>query len=271
MLFIGHAYFALLFTVFSLPVFGKEFPMNNARLLLGMLRGGDYAHPGDKEAVDTVAEKVLTLSPEIQDGPVLDVGSGFGGTANRLRELNFKSIFGIDLDEAAVEYAKEHYPEVNFLHANANDVLHFFDEEFFSFIYMFNVLYAIEDKKGLLERLFKVAKPGALLVIFDYTTKQKPFSLQDLAGKPMYPFVMSELEESLKETGWEVKESVDLSPYFLKSYEMLLSKLKKESEALSVQFSQESVTKVETTFNFIYESLKSSALGGAAIYAKKPA
>ena len=108
--------------------------MNNARVLLTYLRGGDYAHAGDEEAVNMVALKVLELSPGIQKGHCLDVGSGFGGTANYFQRLSFHSVYGIDIDEAAVIYAKEHYPKAQFLTANVDQVSNIFEPEFFSFI-----------------------------------------------------------------------------------------------------------------------------------------
>ena len=34
---------------------------NSMRLLLSELRGGDYAHPGDEEAIDLVLKKIYIL------------------------------------------------------------------------------------------------------------------------------------------------------------------------------------------------------------------
>src|SRR5690348_8068904 len=143
--------------------FSPRPPVNPFRRLLTQLRGGDYAHAGDKEAVDMVIARALQLSPEIQEGPCLDVGSGFGGTAAHVADLNFKSVHGIDLDQAAILYAKEQYPKIDFIAADALQASQFYGPATFSFLFMFNVLYAIEDKLALLKELAKVAKPGALL------------------------------------------------------------------------------------------------------------
>ncbi len=268
-----YLHLGLLSILVAIPCFSSPLPgdkMNTARLLLANLRGGDYAHAGDKEAIDMVIEKALRLSPEIQKGACLDVGSGLGGTANYIYNLGFHSIYGIDLDQAAIEHAKGHYPQIQFLAANANDVAELFDRELFSFIYMFNVLYAIEDKPLLLKNLYDIAKPGALLALFDYTTKQTSFHLKDLAGKPMYPLVLKELEKNLKEAGWEIIEIDDLSSHFLAWYQALLNKIETEQVALSHQFSELDIAKVTTTFNAIFEWLKTSQLGGAVVYARKP-
>jgi len=45
------------------------------------VRGGDYAHAGDRKAIDIVLEKVLSLEPDLKSKAVLDVGCGCGGTA----------------------------------------------------------------------------------------------------------------------------------------------------------------------------------------------
>lgn len=77
---------------FRASCFSNPLPMekmNTARLLLANLRGGDYAHPGDKDAIDMVIRKVLELSPDIQKGICLDIGSGLGGTANYMYESGF--------------------------------------------------------------------------------------------------------------------------------------------------------------------------------------
>ena len=263
----------LLSTLLIILCFANPLPsdkMNTARLLLADLRGGDYAHAGDKEAIDMVLRKVLALSPDIQKGVCLDVGSGSGGTAHYICNLDFHSIYGIDLDHAAVEHAQKHYPQIQFLTANAHDVAKLFNPEAFSFIYLFNVLYAIEDKSSLLKNLYDVAKPGAILALFDYTTEQTPFYLKDLAGKPMHPIVLKELEKNLNDAGWETIEINDLSSHFLVWYRHLLDNIENRQEILSHKFSEADMTKVKVTFSTIYEWLKTSQIGGAAIYARKP-
>ena len=251
------------------PDFSPEPKINNARLLLSKLRGGDYAHVGEKEATSMVVQRVLQLSPGIQTGRCLDVGSGFGGTANDIYHMGFHSIQGVDIDEAAVLYAKQHYPQIPFIHAEADEISNLFEPESFSFICLFNVMYAIEDKPLLLIKLSAVAKTGAILAIFDYTAKDGILELQDLAAKPMYPIALDSLPENLKISGWEVLEVVDLSQRYLTWYRNLLDKLLEERQTLSRQFSQADITRVQTTFSSLAERLENSSLGGVVIYCRK--
>lgn len=243
--------------------------MNQSRRLLTELRGGDYAHAGDEAAVKMVASKVLKLSPDVKKGPTLDVGCGFGGTANYLYRSHFQSIYGIDVDEAAIDYAKKRYPKIHFRIANAAQITDVFDSDFFSFLYMFNVCYAIEDKQALLKELFTVAKPGALLVIFDYTSKNSSSQMKDLANKPMYPIVIKQLTEECKQTDWTVLKIDDVSSDFITWYQDLLNKLDKNREALSQKFSQADIERVASTFSTLLDQLKSKELGGAVIYLQR--
>lgn len=244
-------------------------PVNSARLLLTKLRGGDYAHAGDQEAINLVIKHVLQLSPDSQRGNCLDVGSGFGGTADAIYQMGFHHIWGIDRDEASVCYAQEKYPHIPFFHLEASQIPTLFDPSFFSFIYLFNVLYAIEDKPLILKKLAAVAKPGAILALFDYTIAEGSLDLKDLAGKPMYPIVLHQLQHDLKESGWEVLEIIDLSQHYLRWYRALIDKLSQHHLSLLEEFSAKEIAQVTTTFSTIIHWLDSSLLGGVVIYCRR--
>ncbi len=72
--------------------------LNQARLMLSELRGGDFTHAGDREAVDMVITKIKQEASEVLNGNCLDVGCGFGGTADYLVKNGFKHVWGIDID-----------------------------------------------------------------------------------------------------------------------------------------------------------------------------
>lgn len=262
-------FFVVIIALFMTGLDGSTPKVNSARMLLAKLRGGNYAHAGDKEAVDMVIRKVLQMSPEIRNGHCLDVGSGFGGTANDIYEMGFQSIWGIDLDEAAVNYAKKLYPHIHFVHADAASTSQLFEPDFFSFIYLFNVAYAIEDKEALLQSLYKVARPGATLAIFDYSTEQRSFDFKDLAGKAMHPIVLTDLNKSLAESGWQMCETIDVTDQFISWYHTLLEKLEKEHGQLSLQFSEEDISRVRRTFETLTQWLENSLMGGVIILCKK--
>ncbi len=246
-----------------------SFSPNQSRLLLSFLRGGEYVHAGDKAAVEMVLSKVLDTAPHIQEGPVLDVGSGFGKTADDIYHAGFREVWGIDKDASAVHYAQRQYPSTRFLVENALSVEECFPPSYFSFITMFNVLYSISEKQEVLKSLCRIAKPGAVLVLFDYSTKEMQDQLLDLTGKPMYPVQFEKIRLELVETGWNILEVMDLSSQFIQWYEVLLNKLRSCQEVLLHTFSQEDMDKLQITFTSILSQLKAEQMGGIVIYALK--
>ncbi len=245
--------------------------INKARLLLTELRDGeDYAHAGDREAVDLVLKRVLELNPQAPSGRILDVGSGFGKTAQDFYDAGFKEVYGIDKDEAAVQRAKSRYPKIQFFSADANRITSLFKADFFSLITMFNVIYAIEDKKSLLKDLAFVAKKGGILALFDYTQKKTgALGMKDLAGMPMYPMVLSQLKEELAATGWELIETSDLSKEYIRWYRDLLKELAEQENSLAAKYEESDISRVKATFTTLLSLFEDSTLGGALLFARR--
>lgn len=246
-------------------------PLNPYRILLTKLRGGDYAHAGDKAAIDLVLNKAIQINPNIIKGPTLDIGSGLGGTANYLSQHNFKDIYCIDLDTGAIQYTKAHYSHLNCQIGNILQLSNFYPANHFRFTYLFNVLYAIEDKHLALQEIVKITAPQGIIAIFDYTLLRDTLvnPLYDFAGKQMYPLQITQLKETLQEIGWEIVEIQDLTPQFIEWYEDFLKKLDDEEPNLLKTFDQEHIDKVRKTFVFLLDYLKSKTLGGIVIYAKR--
>lgn len=243
--------------------------LNQARLILSELRGGDFTHAGDKEAVDIVIDKLKQDFPEVLKGNCLDVGCGFGGTADYLVSQGFKHVWGIDIDKAALKYAKSKYKNVTFSVLDARSLNLQFNKDFFSFVYLFNVLYSIEDKVTVLQQLARVSKPGAILMLFDFSTVESTEPILDLAGKPMLPVVTNKIKQQLQESGWEVLEVRDLSNNFIIWYEQLLQKLDQKKKQLKEKFLEEDIAKVSATYVHILHHLQHKTLGGVLIYARR--
>ncbi len=244
---------------------------NSARLLLAELRHGDYAHAGDEEAIDLVIQKLLTLNPKIKSGPTLDVGSGFGGTLHYLIQKDFKKVQGIDMDASAVAYAKQRYPKIPFHTLDALKVDTLFKKTTFSLLTLFNVIYAIPDKATLLSKLHKIAKPGALLVLFDYSLppSAEAVVIHDLAGKPMYPIFEATIAQDLKAAGWTVIRQEDWSDRFIGWYAELLEKLAVQEKNPSTRFKAEDLKKLQDTFTYIQAHFQQKRMGVMVIYARK--
>jgi SAM-dependent methyltransferase len=244
---------------------------NTCRLLLSELRGGDYAHAGDQEAIERIVSKALSFDPTLQASPTLDVGCGFGGTVNALHTQGFLHIQGCDLDPAAIAYAQNHYPSFAFKVVDALTAAQYYPADHFGLITLFNVSYAIQDKNNLLKALSAIAKPGAILAIFDYTCGEgnSTLSISDFAGKPMHLLHLKHLSQDLEDSQWEFLENVDMTADYQRWYTSFLEKLDAQETSLKTQFSVEDIQKVKTTFEYLLKKIEEGTLGGGAVYARK--
>ena len=112
--------------------------INQLRLMLSELRGGDFAHAGDMESIDMVLTKLKQNFPNVLEGNCIDVGCGFGGTADYLMKHGIKNIWGIDIDKTAIDYAKSRYKKINFLTQDAASLSLKFNRESTNLRYMEN-------------------------------------------------------------------------------------------------------------------------------------
>jgi hypothetical protein len=55
--------------------------------IMSAIRGGDYQHLGEEEAIELLLSKIDT---KLEDLMILDVGSGLGGTVNKLFSVKVK-------------------------------------------------------------------------------------------------------------------------------------------------------------------------------------
>jgi SAM-dependent methyltransferase len=223
--------------------------LNECRRILTELYNGDYAHAGGAEAIDIVLTKVLQFNPRIKQQKALDIGSGFGGTAYCLYQQGFKQVYGFDIDPVAVSYAKYRYPMISFTIEDALKAHRAFPDEKFGFVYLFNVAYAIADKKSLLSSITRVVSKGTMLVLFDYAQRSKQdLGLFDLSNRPMFPINVSDMTQKLLEHGWKALLIEDTTIQCISWYEELLGNLEKQYDMLQSKFSQESVVKVRQMF-----------------------
>jgi 2-polyprenyl-3-methyl-5-hydroxy-6-metoxy-1,4-benzoquinol methylase len=71
--------------------------------LLSVIRGSDYAHAGEEEAINLVMSRI----PKNNGRLILDVDCGLGGTAKFIQEHGWGQVTGIDIEEESMYMQKK--------------------------------------------------------------------------------------------------------------------------------------------------------------------
>src|SRR5579885_1084545 len=168
---------------------GKQF--------LATIRSADYAHAGEAESIDLVFG-MIDSQPSWR---ILDVGCGRGGTADYVSRHGWGEIAGVDIDEAAIEYARRQYPAHLFSVCDMHSIGERFPGQF-DLIYLFNVFYAAQDKQRAVASFRTAAKPDGLLCIFDYVLydKTRPLPRVFLGQTPA---TLEEFHELMRTNSWQ--------------------------------------------------------------------
>lgn len=244
--------------------------LNPIRRLLCYVRGGDYLHPGDTAAIDTVLSQAAAYEPTIYQKQTIDIGCGYGGTVNYLASKGFAHPIGIDMDAAAIAYAKATYPSFTFVAGDATNSKTYDSRGPCGLLCLFSVIYAIKDKALLLQTLATIAEPGAILAIWDYTTTTpRATSPSDATRATMYPLILDDFKIMLAEAGWEFLKSEVITDLFTQSYATTLADIEKRESELVSLFGREVVAQTQHIYQDILYNLQAGALGGAALYARK--
>ena len=163
---------------------------------------------------------------------VLDLGCGSGTTAMWLAEERNCRVTGIDLSGVRIQNAKndlqtrsqEMQQNVAFEKASATDLP--FPDGSFTHIWSQAVIYHVPDKEGTLKEAYRVLAKGGIF-IFDDLVKPKQ-DISESAQTYVYdrllfdtPFSFESYNDALRQAGFKVLSSQDLSPHLKKSYSLL--------------------------------------------------
>jgi SAM-dependent methyltransferase len=239
--------------------------MNSAagKAILAKARDGDFAHPGEEEAVRLVAQG-LTKSPRNR---VLDVGCGRGGTAAWFQRNNFGRVFGIDVDSESIQYARSTYPEVTFCPLDVAQLKKKWDSKAFDLVYLFNSYYAFRDQPGALREIRDVCRSGAELYIFDYARSNGAVIPAALGTEIGHPIVIETITRWLAAAGWVNVISEDWTERFIFWYGTLLAAFERERVWVTENFGIRWAEFVTHFYGSLRESLLAGDIRGAVLHA----
>lgn len=230
--------------------------------ILALIREGDYAHPGEEEAI----ERAFRGVPKSPHNWILDVGCGRGGSADYLRRRGWGNLAGIDRDVESIEYAKATYPDVEFHTCDVLEVPATVGREF-DVVYMLNAFYAFADQRAALVALRKVAKPGARLVIFDYAIgREADLSVQGQVFIP-HPIRLSEISTMLREANWNAGAVEDLSADYARWYATFVERIGRKQGEVEKIGGAEWYNFLLSMYSGLRDVIASGTIGGAIVHA----
>jgi SAM-dependent methyltransferase len=120
----------------------------------------------DRESRERKARTMIAVLKDFFKGDVeslsmLDVGSSTGYIANYCSTY-FRKVIGIDIDETAIEFAKNNIQKDNLKFMKGNSMGIDFPENEFDTICCAQVYEHVPDAKKLMQEIYRVLKPGGV-------------------------------------------------------------------------------------------------------------
>lgn len=234
--------------------------------ILALIRGGDYAHPGEATAIELVFAGI----PKNSDQKLLDVGCGRGGTANYLQTQAWGKVTGLDIDADCIAYAQAEYPACGFHCGDVVDAAEIL-ADWFDLIYLFNSFYAFPNPAQALNALRQVAHSQTRLIIFDYTRKGNTQLNQPTNGTAPFipnPIDLEHFPKTLADSGWQLTHIQDLSEQYVAWYQAFLQRAEDQQQAIIELAGVGAWEMVMLVYQALLTELQAGRLGGALILAQ---
>ncbi|MFM8860379.1 MAG: class I SAM-dependent methyltransferase [Methylocystis sp.] len=236
-----------------------KFQLNSpeGKAILAKARRGDFAHPGEIDAIQLVVAGVEKLDIR----RVLDVGCGRGGTAAWFKANNWGQIFGLDIDQVSIDYARATYPGIEFLTLDV-ERLREWNTEPFDLVYLLNSFYAFPDQRLALKSIRSVCRSGATLCLFDYARCQSSTVPAALGPEIGNPIVLEDLHGWLKEAGWIITDYEDCTDKYVTWYAGLLAAFEREQKWIEETYGEDWLCYFLNWYGLLRDALASRILRG---------
>ena len=241
-----------------------HFRMNSpqGKAILAMVRGGDYAHPGEEQAIAQVAQGL----PRTANHRLLDVGCGRGGTADWFYRHGWGTIVGIDVDGASIDYARERYPGVEFMQLDVG-ALDRLNRDPFDLAYLFNSFYAFPDQRAALRAIRAACRAGGHLLIYDYTQPAETELPPALGAEIGAPIVLEHIGAWMAEAAWNLVAVDDWSERYVAAYADLLCRFERNRSAIVAMHGADWYEFVTGWYGALQQALATGVLGGTVLTA----
>lgn len=195
------------------------------------------------EKYDANRDRVITLVKEYNLRPtkILEIGSSAGYRINALKTIyNDCEVYGIDPSVDAIQYGKEHFSDVNFIHGTA-DKLDDFQNQSVDIVIVGFVFYVIDRDIlfKVISEIDRVLKNGGILIIVDFFSEKSLRNVYEhineftaFSFKQNYDeiFTSSKLYYLLDKSTWNHSEKIpDATDNYFDKYSISL--LKKDMNA----------------------------------------
>lgn len=233
------------------------------KAILALVRGGDYAHPGEEAAIAEVAKTL----PQTGIRRLLDVGCGRGGTADWFHRNGWGTVVGVDIDDESLEYARKRYADVDFVHLDVVDLMRL-GRDPFDLAYLFNSFYAFPDQARALHAIRAVCRAGAQLLIYDYTQPGTATAQREQLGLEIgRPIVVEQVRGWMTQAGWRLVSTEDWTDRYVASYSYLLQRFESKRAEIVGMAGDDWYEHVTSWYGRLREGLAAGTLGGAALTA----
>jgi len=101
---------------------------------------------------------------------MLNIGCGTGNYTNLMERITGAKVYGLDASEGMLSKAKEKNSNITFVLGDACNLP--FEDNYFSFIYMTDVIHHIQDINKMFYEIFRVLQTGGRVCIVTQSHKQ---------------------------------------------------------------------------------------------------
>lgn len=234
--------------------------------ILSLIRDGDFAHPGETEAIDLLLDGL----PRDPARRVLDLGCGLGGTAALIAERGYGQVSGVDADPETIAYAQRTYLGQFFTCAGASDVSRAVAGPFDAIV-MFTAFYCFPDQAQALKECRALVRPGGELRLFDYTTATWNTEARDFcagyARGCWKPLVIDEVDSFLESNGWRTTVRRDLTGEFRRWYQDLLERIEARRDRIVEAADERWYEYAHQRYADLLTAIEQGTIGGGIVHA----